>query len=507
MYFEAQPPDRPARICSARSADGLTWEPEPGVRFGADNEWRYGSPRAVPLPDGRWRLYCHRYTQPLQMGLDAGNHIVSAISADGLTFEEEPGVRIPQTTALETFAVYAAEVVGVGTAVPAPWRMYYAGWTAEPVRGRIFSATSLDGLAWAKDPEPNVEPAGLGVDAFDAEKCSEPSVMQLPDGRYRIYYEACDEGQVWRILSASARGGECVTDRLRVVTANILNTSDGWEGRRPVLKAGLAALDADLIALQETVVRSDYDQVVDVVGEGWHVVHSESRDEKGEGTSIASRWPIEAVWNVDHALTDRARRDPGRRRHRRDPRPGPDRPAPVRQHFPSWTVDHERERELQAVATAHGIAAALAGRQLPVVIGGDMDAEPDAASIRFWSGRQALDGLSVCYVDCWAALHPGHSGEDGDTFAARNGIRGANLPTWPYRRIDYLFVRCNVRGGLQPERCEVVLDEPVDGVWPSDYFGVMADLVRLQARSGFVTASPRGACRPVSPGPGPSSPR
>ena len=80
MYFEAQPPDRPARIASARSADGLTWEPEPGVRFGADNEWRYGSPRAVPLPDGRWRLYFHRYTQPLQMGLDAGNHIVSAIS-------------------------------------------------------------------------------------------------------------------------------------------------------------------------------------------------------------------------------------------------------------------------------------------------------------------------------------------------------------------------------------------------------------------------------------------
>ena len=206
MYFEAQPPDRPARIGSARSADGLTWEPEPGVRFGADNEWRYGSPRAVPLPDGRWRLYFHRYTQPLRMGLDAGNHIVSAISSDGLTFEEEPGIRIPQTTALESFAVYAAEVVGLGDATPAPWRMYYAGWTADPIRGRIFSATSLDGLAWTKDPEPNLEPAGSGVGAFDAEKCSEPSVMQLPDGRYRIYYEACDEGQVWRILSATAVG-------------------------------------------------------------------------------------------------------------------------------------------------------------------------------------------------------------------------------------------------------------------------------------------------------------
>jgi hypothetical protein len=201
MYFEAQPPDRPARIGSARSDDGLSWEPEPGARFG-DDTWRYGSPRGVPLPDGRWRLYLHRYTHPVVPG--PGNHIISAISSDGLAFDEEPGIRIPQTSPLESFSTYAAEVVGLGSAHPAPWRMYYAGWTADPVRGRIFSATSLDGLVWTKDPEPSLEPAGLGVGAFDAEKCSEPSVAQLPDGRYRLYYEACDEGQVWRILSATA---------------------------------------------------------------------------------------------------------------------------------------------------------------------------------------------------------------------------------------------------------------------------------------------------------------
>ena len=218
--------------------------------------------------------------------------------------------------------------------------------------------------------------------------------------------------------------------------------------------------------------------MVDLLGGGFNVVHSDSRDEKGEGTSIASRWPIDAVWNVDHALTDRARGIPVGAVIAEIRVPDPIGPLLFVNHFPSWTVDHERERELQAVATARGIATALAGRQLPVVIGGDMDAEPDAASIRFLSGRQALDGLSVCYVDCWAALHPGRGGEDGDTFTPRNGIRGATAPTWPYRRIDYLFVTCTVRGGLQPERCEVVLDEPVDGVWPSDHFGVMAELVR-----------------------------
>ncbi len=39
---------------------------------------------------------------------------------------------------------------------------------------------------------------------FDREKCSEPCVIRLPDGRYRMFYEACDEHAVWRILSATA---------------------------------------------------------------------------------------------------------------------------------------------------------------------------------------------------------------------------------------------------------------------------------------------------------------
>lgn len=204
MYLEGQPSDGPANIVSARSDDGLSWTPEPGVRFG-NGVSRLGSPRVLDTRGAgsgaadRYRLYFHRYPLPLRMGLDAGNHIVSAVSADGLTFASEPGVRIPQSGPLETFAVYAAEVLRLGTG---GYRMYYAGWTADPVRGRIFAARSEDGMAWVKDPGPLLEPGGPG--AYDAEKCSEPSVIRLPDGRYRLFYEACDEGQVWRILSATA---------------------------------------------------------------------------------------------------------------------------------------------------------------------------------------------------------------------------------------------------------------------------------------------------------------
>jgi hypothetical protein len=197
MYFEGWRHDGPSAILSARSDDGLAWTPEPGIRVG-DGRWSYGSPRGIYIEDGI-RLYCHRYTYPLQLGLDAGNHIISARSTDGLTFEPEPGVRIEQSTDLETFSVYAPEVLRLGDG---SFRMYYAGWTSEPVHGRIFSATSPDGLSWTKDPEPNVDIGGR----WDSEKCSEPCVMRLPDGRYRMFYEASDSTSTWRILSCTAKG-------------------------------------------------------------------------------------------------------------------------------------------------------------------------------------------------------------------------------------------------------------------------------------------------------------
>lgn len=32
-------------------------------------------------------------------------------------------------------------------------------------------------------------------------------------------------------------------------------------------------------------------------------------------------------------------------------------------------------------------------------IAGDLNADPAAASVRFWTGRRSLDGSSVCYQD------------------------------------------------------------------------------------------------------------
>jgi hypothetical protein len=52
---------------------------------------------------------------------------------------------------------------------------------------------------------------------------------------------------------------------VRVLTLNILATHFGWEQRRSVVRDGIAALDPDLVALQEVVRTDSHDQTLDVL--------------------------------------------------------------------------------------------------------------------------------------------------------------------------------------------------------------------------------------------------
>ena len=94
-------------------------------------------PAAFNLSDSQCRLYFHRYTHPISYEPNAGNHIISALAADGLNFIEEPGVRIAQESERETFAVYAPEVIRCGDG---SYRMYYLDKTRDalPRLGRPF---------------------------------------------------------------------------------------------------------------------------------------------------------------------------------------------------------------------------------------------------------------------------------------------------------------------------------------------------------------------------------
>ncbi|HWJ52992.1 MAG TPA: hypothetical protein VNT24_06415, partial [Propionibacteriaceae bacterium] len=50
------------------------------------------------------------------------------------------------------------------------------------------------------------------------------------------------------------------------------------------------------------------------------------------------------------------------------------------------------------------------------------------------------------------------------------------------RRIDYILIRCGVRGPtLQIASCRTIFDDAVRGVWASDHFGVLAELRTLSS--------------------------
>ena len=259
---------------------------------------------------------------------------------------------------------------------------------------------------------------------------------------------------------------------MRILTLTILGSAHhGWARRRPVLVDGLRALEPDVVALQEVV------DVPDLLGPGWHEVWHPVRSEDGEGAAIASRWPVGQVHTIDGRITDRARDLAWSGTVLAEIlAPEPVGAFFVVHHKPLYRLDGERERELQAVAAARLVEAVVPDPDRHVVLLGDFDARPDAACMRFWTGRQSLDGTSVCYHDAWESAH----GDDpGHTFTPENPlvqVGGFHLVRG--RRIDYVLVRGRPQGPtLQVRSCERVLVDPVGGVQASDHYGVLAELV------------------------------
>ena len=238
MYFESRgPADQSTVVCSAVSADMLHWELEGGIRLHSPGG--VGGPRYLPLRDGRGRLYCiNTEFGPggRKGGQEISQSVVSAITADGLHFEFEPGYRVQaRQTAYDTLGITAAEVIPPEVA-RGKWTMVFSAWqdvppgTLVPVhpssdanavesglsddfaaasiasdmagyRSRIFVAYSADGLVWERG-ECAIEGGGHDAEGLDAVHAEDMSLIKISEGTYRMYYAACDKDGNWRIASA-----------------------------------------------------------------------------------------------------------------------------------------------------------------------------------------------------------------------------------------------------------------------------------------------------------------
>ncbi|MYS90215.1 MULTISPECIES: endonuclease/exonuclease/phosphatase family protein [Streptomyces] len=264
------------------------------------------------------------------------------------------------------------------------------------------------------------------------------------------------------------------TSGVRLMTMNVLapQYADG-PARRAVLARELRRRMPDVLALQE-VTRGDVRALVDA---GWHVVPHPRWSADGVGAVLAARRPFGRTVADPLEVTGRTSLTSWCGVVAAElPLPEPLGTLLVVHHKPSWPYGWERERELQALVTARLVERAVAERPVRhTVLLGDLDAPPEAASLRFLEGLQSLDGMSVCFQDAWSAARPG---EPGPTFSSANPlVRQGDMPEASDRRIDYVLLRCGRHGPtLRVSSCERVLVEPVDGVQASDHYGVAADL-------------------------------
>jgi endonuclease/exonuclease/phosphatase family metal-dependent hydrolase len=268
---------------------------------------------------------------------------------------------------------------------------------------------------------------------------------------------------------------------LRVLTLNCWNVSEPYAARMAVARAAIAALDPDLIGLQEIIVRRDgFDQAEDVLGGlGYHTAYGPafrwtedghvSCDAAGDGfgNAIASRWPI--VASERHAL-------PGEEIGERRCALAAHIAAPfaripfVCAHL-AWRFEHGALRERQVRALDELARAWSRDADFPPIVVGDLNADPDANEIRYLCGLAALDGRSTYYQDAWRirGAGPGFTWDNRNPYAA--------MMFEPDRQIDYVLVGLadlNGRGWI--ERVALAADQPIEGVFASDHFGIVADI-------------------------------
>lgn len=273
-------------------------------------------------------------------------------------------------------------------------------------------------------------------------------------------------------------------DVVSVLTLNLWHDSGPYPARRALVREWIEELDPDVIGFQEALRGPNFDQVRELLdGMAYHIEFAGAstfwrdpkhapgtRDVTEFGNAIAARWPITE----------------------RDVLPLPDTgdgetrsalsvtvsaPQPVGSFSATcthlhWKFHQSEVRERQVVAACDRVLARRRRGGFPPLLLGDFNAEPESAEIRYVTGLQSLRGRSVALLDAWRAAG---KGGNGITWSNANDYARLNLE--PDRRIDYVFAGFPRRDGIgQITHCRVVCNEPKGGVWPSDHFGVYAEL-------------------------------
>ena len=265
---------------------------------------------------------------------------------------------------------------------------------------------------------------------------------------------------------------------LSVLTLNLWHDQGPWPERAARIRAWIDRLAPDLIGFQEALRLPGHDQVSELLGtRRYHLAFAAAsafwrageEAVRGEfGNAVASRFPIEAQEAI--ALPDAG--DGETRCALSVTALAPAGPVAFTCTHLNWKLHHGWVREQQVVALCDFVLRRRPKDGFPPILVGDFNAEPDSAEVRYVTGLNSIGGWSVAFLDAWRVAG---GGGPGTTWSNANAY--ARPLCEPDRRIDYVFAGPPRRDGLgQLTACRVVCDAEETGVWPSDHFGVYAEL-------------------------------
>jgi endonuclease/exonuclease/phosphatase family metal-dependent hydrolase len=245
-------------------------------------------------------------------------------------------------------------------------------------------------------------------------------------------------------------------DRLLVATLNILHFVDRWPERLPLLLADMAALQPDLLGLQEVVYPIEQDRLLGAAGAGRYGVHRGWAARPEFGNSLLVREPLVAIDAGRLAL------DEGRSAHRVTlALPGGSNLVMAVTHL-HHTVDGAAIRDRQAAAVLAWLDGGSAGDATIVV--GDFNADPSEPAYE----RMTAAGFRSAYLAANGAEPP---------VTWPSGLQAPAMDTdGDPGCLDYIWVR----GAVTVESARLVFDRPAASdptLYPSDHLGVAATVV------------------------------
>ena len=263
---------------------------------------------------------------------------------------------------------------------------------------------------------------------------------------------------------------------MRVMTWNLWGRFGPWPSRKEAIAATLTEVKPDLCGLQEVWLADEQNtaaELADRLGMHWcwkmaARVNPESTDDARIGNAILSRWPILADAEVSLPVADG---DEGRVAvHARVNAPGGALPM-----FTTHLTHHPGASQIR-VAQVRRVAAFVAehsaGCAYPPVVTGDLNAEPASDELRLLGGILTAPVVpGQVLVDAWRYADPA---DPGFTMDRANGYRHASQI--PDSRIDYILIGLAKHGRGRVQSARLAGSAPIDGVWPSDHFAVVADL-------------------------------